>query len=67
MQRSRPPPIVANAIVFNGTDGYIEFAGGRGTVMDYIYDWSMPVTVKIQGPVTHGDNSVYFWYWDELS
>ena len=44
-----PPPIVANAIVFNGTDGYIEFATGRVDVMDYTHDWSMAVTVQIQG------------------
>ena len=51
-----PPPIVANAIVFNGTDGYIEFAAGRADVMDFTHDWSMAVTVKIQGPGAQGTN-----------
>ena len=42
-----PPPITANAIVFNGTDAYIEFATGRVDVMDFTHDWSMAVTVKV--------------------
>ena len=62
-----PPPIVANAIVFNGTDGYIEFAGGWGTVMDYTYDWSMAVTMKIQGHGALRTTLSTCWYWGELS
>ena len=51
-----PPPLSANEIVFNGTDGYIEFSGGRGDVMDFTQDWSMAVTVKVQGAGVQGSN-----------
>ena len=55
-----PPPITANAIVFNGTDGYFEFATGRVDVMDYTHDWSMAVTVNVQGQGVEGTNLTTF-------
>ena len=62
-----PPPITANAIVFNGTDGCIEFDSGRVDVMDYTHDWSMAVTVKVQGQGADGAQSYNFWHWDKLA
>ena len=55
-----PPPITANAIVFNGTDAYIEFTTGRVDVMDYTHDWSMAVTVNVQGQGAEGSNLTTF-------
>jgi hypothetical protein len=55
-----PPPISANAIVFNGTDGYFEFDSGRADVMDYTHDWSLAVSVVVQGQGTEGSNLTTF-------
>ena len=59
-----PPPITANAIVFNGTDGYFEFTTGRVDVMDYTHDWSMAVTVKVQGAGAHEQTLSTFCIWE---
>ena len=55
-----PPPITANAIVFNGTDGYFEFTTGRVDVMDYTHDWSLAVSVVVQGQGAEGSNLTTF-------
>ena len=55
-----PPPITANAIVFNGTDAYIEFATGRADVMDFTQDWSVAVSVIVQGQGAEGSNLTTF-------
>ena len=54
------PPITANAIVFNGTDAFIEFSAGRVDVMDFTHDWSVAVTVKVQGQGVEGSNLTTF-------
>ena len=58
-----PPPASANASVFNGPDEYIEvsgWGGESGGVMDFTHDWSMAVTVQVQGQGVQGSSMITF-------
>ena len=56
-----PQPVTATAIIFNATDAFMELYGGRGEsagVMDFTHDWSMAVTVKVQGQGVQGSTTL---------
>ena len=46
------PAETASAIRLDGNGAYIEFSGGRVDVLDFTKDWSVAVSVRLQGQGT---------------
>ena len=54
------PSPSATAIRLDGNAAYIQFSGGRQDVLDFTKDWSVAVSVRLQGQGAHGANMATF-------
>ena len=54
------PSPSATTIRLDGNGAYIEFSGGRVDVLDFTADWSVAVSVRLQGQGAQGANMATF-------